>query len=120
MDVIQQIKDNFKQAVSITGKTPVDERAMIVDQFQKDRDTRLFIGNIKAAGTGITLHASSTAIFAELDWVPANLDQAEDRLHRIGQPNSVLVHHLVFEGSLDARMAEVIVEKQNIIRRALD
>jgi SWI/SNF-related matrix-associated actin-dependent regulator 1 of chromatin subfamily A len=120
VDVIQQIKDHFAHSVAITGKTPVEERAMIVERFQNDPNTRLFIGNIQAAGTGITLHASSTAVFAELDWVPANLNQAEDRLHRIGQSDNVLVHHIVFEGSLDARMAEVIVEKQDIIRRALD
>ena len=119
-DVIQYITDNFEHAVSITGDTPVDERGRIVERFQNDDKTRLFVGNIKAAGTGITLHSSNIAVFAELDWVPANLDQAEDRLHRIGQPDSVLVHHIVFERSLDAHMARIIIDKQQIVRRALD
>ena len=119
-DVIQKIKNNFPESVSITGDTPVNDRARIVERFQRDPNVRLFLGNLKAAGTGITLNASSTAVFAELDWVPANLSQAEDRLHRIGQLNSVLVYHIVFERSLDAKMARTIVEKQEIARRALD
>lgn len=119
-EVMDLIKDHFPGSVKITGKTPSSERADIVARFQNDPDVRLFIGSIKAAGTGITLNASSTVVFAELDWVPANLDQAEDRLHRIGQSSNVLVHHIVFEGSIDARMARVIVEKQSIVRSILN
>jgi hypothetical protein len=59
-------------------------------------------------------------IFAELDWVPGNLTQAEDRCHRIGAVNPVLVQHLVLDGSLDARMAHILVEKQAVIDAALD
>lgn len=118
-EVMDLIKDHFGESVSITGKTPSRDRADIVDRFQNDPNVRLFIGSIGAAGTGITLNASSTAVFAELDWVPAKIDQAEDRLHRIGQNDNVLVHHIVFEGSIDARMAQVIVEKQSIVRSIL-
>ena len=119
-EVMDLIEDHFPGSVKITGKTPSNERADIVARFQNDPDVRLFIGSIKAAGTGITLNASSTVVFAELDWVPANLDQAEDRLHRIGQSSNVLVHHIVFEGSIDARIAQVVVEKQSIIRSILN
>ena len=119
-DVIDEIKRQFPGSVSLTGKTPSRDRADIVTRFQNNPDVPLFIGNIDAAGMGITLNASSTAVFAELDWVPAKIDQAEDRLHRIGQISNVLVHHIVFEGSIDARMAQVIVEKQSIIRSILN
>ncbi len=81
---------------------------------------RLFIGGILAAGVGITLTAASHVVFAELDWVPGNITQAEDRCHRIGQTDMVLVEHLVLEESLDARMAEVLVEKQEVLSAALD
>jgi SWI/SNF-related matrix-associated actin-dependent regulator 1 of chromatin subfamily A len=47
------------------------------------------------------LTAASYVLFAELDWRPAMVTQAEDRLHRIGQEESVLVQHVVFDGSLD-------------------
>jgi hypothetical protein len=107
-------------AVSLTGETSLEERQQAVDSFQNNPDIKLFVGSIKAAGVGITLTAASTVVFAELDWVPGNITQAEDRSHRIGQTNSVLIQHLVLEGSLDAKMAKTIIEKQEIIEKALD
>lgn len=91
-----------------------------VDRFQSDDSIRLFIGSIQASGVGITLTASAHVVFAELDWVPGNITQAEDRCHRIGQRESVLVQHLVLNESLDARMAHTLVNKQAVIASALD
>jgi hypothetical protein len=71
-------------------------------------------------GVGHTLTASDFVILAELDWVPAVISQAEDRSCRYGQKNSVLVRHIVVEGSLDSYMAYKIIEKQEIIDQALD
>jgi SWI/SNF-related matrix-associated actin-dependent regulator 1 of chromatin subfamily A len=59
-------------------------------------------------------------LFAELDWTPAGISQAEDRLHRIGQKDSVLIQHIVVDQSIDARMAELLVAKQIILDEALD
>jgi hypothetical protein len=59
-------------------------------------------------------------VFAELDWVPGNVTQAEDRCHRIGQTDSVMVQHLVLQGSIDATMAETLIAKQEVIEKALD
>ena len=95
------------------------ERQRIVDDFQAGK-LDVFVGSIGAAGVGLTLTASSTVIFAELDWTPANLTQAEDRCHRIGATDSVEVIHLVLDGSIDARLAEFVVRKQNIMDAALD
>jgi len=106
--------------VTLTGDTPMAKRQEAVDRFQTDPSVRVFIGNLKAAGVGLTLTASRTVVFAELDWVPANMSQAEDRCHRISQTNSVLVQHLVIDGSLDSQMAHALVEKQGIADRALD
>ena len=78
-------------------------------------DARVFVGQITAAGTGLTLTASHTVVFAELDWVPGNITQAEDRCHRIGQTEPVRVFHLAASGSVDARMIHALVDKQNII-----
>lgn len=120
-DVITGLKEAFPSiSVVIDGSTPPTARAEAVDQFQDNPNIKLFIGNIIAAGTGITLTAASHVIFAELDWVPANISQAEDRAHRIGQQNSVLVTHLVLDRSLDARMARTLIRKQSISDRALD
>ena len=107
-------------AVSITGGTDMVDRQRAVDAFQSDPSVRVFVGNIQAAGVGLTLTAAAHVIFAELDWVPGNVTQAEDRCHRIGQRDSVLVQHLVIDGSIDSKMAKTLIEKQAIIDAALD
>lgn len=121
-DVIAGLMEGLKDfsPVKLTGEMSQGERQASVDNFQTDNDCRVFIGSIHAAGVGLTLTASSTVVFAELDWVPANLTQAEDRTHRIGQKESVLVQHIVIDGSLDARMAKAIVDKQEVADKALD
>jgi SWI/SNF-related matrix-associated actin-dependent regulator 1 of chromatin subfamily A len=120
-DVVKALAEEFGDAaVKITGDVPPAQRMAIVDRFQTDPTITVFIGNIQAAGTAITLTAASHVIFAELDWVPGNISQAEDRCHRIGQNDNVLVQHLVLEGSIDATLAKTIVAKQKVIDAALD
>ena len=102
------------------GGMPDVEKQAAVDRFQSDATCQVFIGSILASGVGITLTASSHVVFAELDWVPGNMTQAEDRCHRIGQHDNVLVQHLVLDGSLDATMAKTLVRKQAVIDAALD
>jgi SWI/SNF-related matrix-associated actin-dependent regulator 1 of chromatin subfamily A len=106
--------------VRLTGLESIEARQRAVDSFQGDSEVRLFVGSIQASGLGITLTAASTVVFAELDWVPGNITQAEDRCHRIGQINSVLIQHVVLDGSIDATLAKTLVKKQEIIDRALD
>jgi SWI/SNF-related matrix-associated actin-dependent regulator 1 of chromatin subfamily A len=108
-----------KKCVMLVGGMSDEEKQRSVDAFQNG-EADVFVGNIKAAGVGITLVRSAHVIFAELDWVPANMSQAEDRTHRIGQRASVLVQHLVLEGSLDQVIAKALVKKQEIADRALD
>jgi len=122
-DVVEGIKVGLEAAgktvVTLTGDCNQAHRQHSVDTFQAG-DADVFIGTIGAAGVGITLTAASHVVFAELSWVPGDVSQAEDRCHRIGQENSVLIQHLVVDGSLDARMAEVLVQKQKVLDRALD
>jgi len=118
-DVIKSLAKAFPGSVKITGGVSLADRQKAVDDFQQGK-ADLFLGNIQAAGVGITLTRSSHVVFAELDWVPGNVSQCEDRAHRIGQVDSVLVQHLVFTDSLDATMAKVIVSKQAVIDLALD
>lgn len=120
-EVIDTLQEHFGlAAVKLYGGMSDAEKERSVSRFQMDDTCRLFIGSIHAAGVGITLTAASNVVFAELDWTPANMMQTEDRCHRIGQTESVLVQHLVFDGSLDARMAETLVEKMEVIGAALD
>jgi SWI/SNF-related matrix-associated actin-dependent regulator 1 of chromatin subfamily A len=120
-DVIDRLAVAFPRlAVKLTGEMNLRDRDGAVQRFMHDPGCRLFVGSIYAAGVGLTLTASSHVVFAELDWVPGVMNQAEDRCHRIGQPDSVLVQHVVLEGSLDARIAKTLVGKQRTIEQALD
>ncbi len=119
-DVAAALQHAFQGSVMVLGGMSGPEKMSAVDRFQNDPQCRVFIGNMQAAGVGLTLTAATQVIFAELDWVPGNVSQAEDRAHRIGQLESILIQHLVLEDSLDARMVEIIVEKQAIIDKALD
>lgn len=106
--------------VVVTGETPMEKRQEAVDRFQTDPSCRVFVGNIKAAGVGITLTAASHVVFVELDFVPGWISQAEDRCHRIGQTDSVLVQHLVVDETVDAWLAKMLVAKQNVADRGLN
>jgi SNF2 family DNA or RNA helicase len=121
-DVIAALSEGLSdmRPVCLTGDMDQGARQTSVDTFVNDASCRVFIGSLKAAGVGLTLTVSSTVIFVELDWTPATLTQAEDRCHRIGQRESVLVQHLVLSGTLDAKMARMITEKQNVADAALD
>ena len=122
LDVVDALVEGLQDrgVVSITGRTPNHKRQPIVEAFQNDPAIEFFVGNIKAAGVGLTLTAASHGVFAELDWTPANVTQAEDRMHRIGQTESVLVQHVVLDGSLDAKIAKMLIAKQEIIDAALN
>ena len=124
-DVIEKLRValNFRSkgnCAVIHGDVPLKIRDKAVQAFQNDPRVRVFIGQIQAAGTGLTLTAASHVVFVELDWTPGVMTQAEDRCHRIGQEDTVLVQHLVLEDSLDAKMAKTLVRKQATVTRALD
>lgn len=106
-------------AVVVTGDVPEKTRQKAVDAFQTDAAKTIFIGQIRAAGVGLTLTAARTVIFAEIDYVPANLEQAEDRVHRISQDRVCNIIYLVLAGSLDATIATKVVEKMQNIRQVM-
>lgn len=87
--------------VKLDGHDSAMKRDQAVRRFRTDDSCKIFVGGMKAAGVGLTLSASSHGLFVELDWVPATMTQAEDRCHRSGQKDSVLIQHMVVEGSID-------------------
>ena len=120
-DVIDAIHDKFRDiSVVATGNETLKERDEAVNRFQNDPNVKLFIGSIQAMGVGITLTASSTVIFAEVEWRPGDLFQAEDRLHRIGQKSTVLVQYLVINDSIDSYMINKILEKIGVIESVVN
>lgn len=120
--VIDALHQRFKDygAVKLYGGMSQDAKHASVNAFQSDPNCRVFIGSIGAAGVGLTLTAASDVFFVELDWVPGNMDQAEDRFHRVTQKNTVFVRHLVVDGTIDCKMAHRLVEKQKNIEAGLD
>jgi len=119
-DVVQALHDQLAEfGVSvITGKVPAHKRQDEVERFQHG-DNRVFIGNLRAAGTGLTLTAASEVIFVECSWVPAENEQAVDRAHRISQNNQVSAHFLVWYGSLDAMILRTSIRKQRNIDKVM-
>ncbi len=85
--------------IRIDGNTSSEMRTRNCDQFQTDDKTRVALLSITAANAGITLTSAQLVVFAELFWNPGILTQAEDRAHRIGQTDSVVVQYLVAQGN---------------------
>jgi SWI/SNF-related matrix-associated actin-dependent regulator 1 of chromatin subfamily A len=120
-DMLRGMHAEFEMdAVLVTGETPLPERDSSVQRFMTDPSCTLFFGSIRACGEGLNLQAATLVCFAEEDWNPSKLSQCEDRAHRIGQKDNVLVKHWLLADSLDARMIGTIMDKQKIIDAALD
>lgn len=121
-EIISALMEEFGDiAVKIDGSVATGEiRQTIVEKFQNDKNIRLFVGNIKAAGVGITLTASSNIVFLELPWTPGELEQAEDRCHRMGQKNAVNIWYLLAENTIEMELAKMIDSKRNILSQVLD
>lgn len=119
--VIEQMKasfDNLNPAV-ITGASSAKERFEAVRRFQEG-ETDLFIGNIQAAGVGITLTRASNVVMAEISWAPADNAQAVDRLARIGQKFSVTVYTFIVKDSLDETIHSTVMNRSRVFSKVLD
>ena len=99
------------RAVFVSGEVPVEERQNRVDRFQNDESVKLFIANMHVAGVGINLTAGRQVVFNDLDWVPANHWQAEDRAYRIGQTGTVNVTYMIARGTVDEFVKTVLETK---------
>ncbi|NXC44895.1 ZRAB3 endonuclease, partial [Penelope pileata] len=112
--------ENKVRYIRIDGSVPSAERIHLVNQFQKDPDTRVAILSIQAAGQGLTFTAATHVVFAELYWDPGHIKQAEDRAHRIGQCSSVNIHFLIAKGTLDPLMWAMLNRKAKVTGSTLN
>lgn len=123
-DVIVGIQDAFKakgyQPVTLYGRTNPKTRQRNIDKFQNNPKCRVFIGNIVAAGTAITLTAAHQVLFVEQDWTPGNNAQAAMRCHRMGQENKVFVRVMGVVDSFDERIARIIKRKTEDLTEIFD
>lgn len=104
-----------KLAVKHNGPMTTIQKQKSVDAFQNNDKVKVFVGNIKSAGVGITLTEATVVIFNSFDWVPGNNEQAEDRAFRIGQKNDVNVYYQLFDNTISTRMWNMLNTKKDII-----
>lgn len=113
-DVARFFENTFRHLKPsvITGEKNASERALEIERFQSGG--LLFIATIPAAAEGITLTRASTVVFAEYEWTPAKMLQAEGRCHRIGQKNTVNSYWFALSESIDEMFINRIIEKLQI------
>ncbi len=115
-DSLNKITEHFgKAAVKLDGSMPQHERQYSVDQFQDNPKVKVFVGNIKAAGVGITLTAGEAAIFNDLSFLPSDHAQAEDRSYRYGQKNNVLVYYPIYQNTIENIIYDIVNNKKKVI-----
>ena len=99
--------------VVLTGKSR--HRGKLIERFNTDPACRVFVGSLKAGGTGIDLVAASVVIHYDRWWNAAKEDQASDRVHRIGQRRGVQVFKLVTLGTLEEKISAIIEKKRRLM-----
>jgi SWI/SNF-related matrix-associated actin-dependent regulator 1 of chromatin subfamily A len=113
---LETIYNHFdKAAVRLDGSTSKALRQEAVDKFQEDEKVKVFVGNIKSAGTGITLTAAEAVIMNDLSFLPSDHSQAEDRAYRYGQKNNVLVYYPIFDNTIEGIIYDILNIKKRII-----
>jgi SWI/SNF-related matrix-associated actin-dependent regulator 1 of chromatin subfamily A len=115
-DSLNKICEHFgKAAVKINGSMSKPERQHSVDSFQENDKIKVLVGNIKAAGVGITLTAAEAVIMNDLSFLPSDHAQAEDRAYRYGQKNNVLVYYPIFENTIEGIIYDILNNKKQVI-----
>ena len=115
-DTLQLIHSHFgKESVYLDGSCNKVQRQYAVDQFQENEKIKVFVGNLKAAGVGLTLTAAEAVIMNDLSFVPAEHAQAEDRAYRYGQKNNVLVYYPIFENTIEGVIYDILNNKKKVI-----
>jgi SWI/SNF-related matrix-associated actin-dependent regulator 1 of chromatin subfamily A len=119
-DTLNKIADHFgKQAVRLDGSTSKPQRQYAVDQFQENEKIKVFVGNLKAAGVGLTLTAGEAVIMNDLSFVPSDHSQAEDRAYRYGQKSNVSVYYPIFENTIEGVIYDILANKKNIFETVM-
>ena len=104
-----------KESVILNGTMKKEDRQESVDRFQNDDKIKVFIGNVKAAGVGITLTAAEVVIFNDLSFVPSDMSQCEDRAFRIGQDKKVSCIYPIYDNTIERTIYELVNKKKSVI-----
>jgi SWI/SNF-related matrix-associated actin-dependent regulator of chromatin subfamily A-like protein 1 len=119
-DTLQLIHNHFKkESVYLDGSCSKQQRQYSVDQFQENEKIKVFVGNLKAAGVGLTLTSAEVVIMNDLSFVPAEHSQAEDRAYRYGQKNNVIVYYPLFDNTIEGIIYDILNNKKQVIRTVM-
>ncbi len=119
-DTLQLIHNHFKkESVYLDGSCSKQQRQHSVDQFQENEKIKVFVGNLKAAGVGLTLTSAEVVIMNDLSFVPAEHSQAEDRAYRYGQKNNVIVYYPLFDNTIEGIIYDILNNKKQVIRTVM-
>jgi SWI/SNF-related matrix-associated actin-dependent regulator 1 of chromatin subfamily A len=116
-DIVDELLSGLAEfnPVRVVGGDSAQARYNAEKTFQEDPKCRVFVGNLVAAGEGLTLTAANWVVFVESSWTPKGIHQPADRCHRIGQVNPVTAEILTIHQSIDARMLHSVLKKMDII-----
>lgn len=120
IDLMKKVLPDRKKAVSIYGEIKKEDRGAIVQQFQTDPDTVVFVGQIDTAGTGVTLTAADTCVYYSKNFNYAAYEQSLSRIHRIGQRNTCTYIDLVMEKTVDEMINRALAKKEDIAKTVVD
>jgi SWI/SNF-related matrix-associated actin-dependent regulator 1 of chromatin subfamily A len=119
-ETLNTIVSHFgKSAVKLDGSMSKTQRQYSVDQFQENEKITVFVGNLKAAGVGITLTAAEAVIMNDLSFVPSDHAQAEDRAYRYGQKNNVLIYYPLFENTIEGVIYDILNHKKQVFETVM-
>lgn len=116
----KELKANDITYFKLTGSTKVDERIRMVDEFNENKDIKVFLISLKAGGTGLNLTGADMVIHYDPWWNASAENQATDRAYRIGQKNNVQVYKLITKNSIEEKIYELQQKKSQLIDNVLD
>jgi SNF2 family DNA or RNA helicase len=98
----------------LTGAVPAAERQSLIDRFSQAGHGAVLVAQITAGGVGLNIQSASVVVICEPQLKPTTESQAIGRAHRMGQTNTVQVHRLLTENSVDERIREIVADKQQL------
>ena len=117
---LEMLKDYYgDKCVVYNGKMNGKQKDAAQKAFIENPDVMVFLGNVIAAGVGITLVVSNKLIFNNLSFVPGENRQMEDRCYRIGQTKDVDIYYQMFRGTQYERMWNTVMKKELIINQVI-
>ena len=116
----KELQENNITYFKLTGATKVDERIKMVDEFNENKNIKVFLISLKAGGTGLNLTGADMVIHYDPWWNASAENQATDRAYRIGQKNNVQVYKLITKNSIEEKIYELQQKKSQLIDNMLD